>query len=1748
MPDMRTNLLERALLLDLETTGTGKIFKIGAVLGEKELLITGIAKIETALRQLDTFAAGAECVVGHNIFKHDLMLIREAAPGLNLLKLPIIDTLLLSPICFPENPYHRLIKDYKLVAESLNDPVADAKLSSQLLEDEIAALTKIHASSEELFALLRALLSMHTTAELSDPNNRLACGMYLLFRNIAGSLTQKPDLLELIRKIPASAACKTEIQKIGAKEISTEAACWGLAYAIMWLRIAGGDSVLPAWARINHPEIVDLITRLRDLPCEDPTCKYCQTAHNPEEQLKKFFGHESFRPKPKDSDGNSLQRKIVVSGMRGESLLAIMPTGGGKSLCFQLPALVRNLRRGYLTIVISPLQALMKDQVDALGRAGIHGCAALCGILTLPERADVLRGIKSGSVSLLYLSPEQLRSTAVRKALISREIGAWVMDEAHCLSKWGHDFRPDYLYVGRYIKKFAKDQHAPVPPIQCFTATAKKDVIEDIQAYFRKQTETELKLFEGGVERENLSFEVQTVPVQAKLGRINDLLKEELGADPAASAVVFRATRGDTEETAKFLAAQGWSVNHFHAGLAISEKKEIQDAFLAGDLRVICATNAFGMGVDKPNIRLVVHGDTPSSIENYLQEAGRAGRDQLPAKCILLYNEEDCEQQFKIGAFSELSRRDIAQILRGLRKASAQRHSEEIIITTGELLRDEAVNVEFDSQDTNAETKVRSAIAWLEGSGFLERNENRTNVIQARPLVKSLDEARVKLKELNLSEAESALWLAILGVLMNASETDTLKVDEIAELPQFQAYAAASKINFPAGMTRDRGGCEYLSAKVLKTLDSMVVAQILKKDTLLTAFVSYKVANNSNERFKEVLALSRELIKMLGEQEPDPEGWYPLNLVKVNQELANRDIRCSLPLLQRLLKTFKSDGHVFASQKGTISLKVAARDSYRAKVNGTWADVTERSEHLLGAASIILGFLFNSIPEKTPPNGNLLIEFNYENLVQALKQDLILNSVIKDFNSAVERALLLLHDQEVLTLQKGLSIFRSAMTIRVLPESANRQYTAEQYEPIRHHYKERIFQVHVMSEYAARGMRRVQEALDLVLAYFTLDRTTFVKTIFPGQKWLLEMATTASSYRSIVENLGDKRQEEIITAAPTKNMLILAGPGSGKTRTVVHRCAYLLRIKRVKPQSILVCCFNHKAAVELRRRLYALVGKDSRGVTVQTYHALALRILGMSVAGMTDEKRANINFNHMITDVVDVLNGKKVVAGVENDEIRDRLLAGFEHILVDEYQDIDEDQYAMISAIAGRKLHDADKKLSIMAVGDDDQGIYGFRGANSKFIQQFQQDYQAETFELIENYRSTKHIIDAANTVIANNRDRMKKGEAIKINQSRAGALPGGQFGEQDTVSRGRVSVIEVPDILGQAGAVVAELQRLKAIGVSNWSDIAVLSRNHEDLAYIRALAEEKGIPVSWPLDKGKIPSLHRMREISRALKIISDSPAIVATADEYIKKLGLDSRQDNANPWKALLTELMLAWREETANEPVPAQLCAEFVYEALVQRRRDERFGNGVALSTVHAAKGHEYKHVLLCGDWQKNFNNEPEELRRVLYVGMTRAINTLSIFNRADVANPFKKEFIGDCFVQRVFKEEYSTGIQRKDYSLLGLKDFYLDYAGQKDAEHLVHQSLAGIEPGEILKVTPDEGDIYFSTLKGMRIAKLSRSAAEEWRQKNRVIETIRVLGMVTRYASDTDNLEYQLKLRVNQWEVPFCEVVALNSSHS
>ncbi|HVR35690.1 MAG TPA: DEAD/DEAH box helicase, partial [Methylomirabilota bacterium] len=412
--------LAHALQLDLEVSLKGRILKIGAVLGSETFARSGTFPLGDALDQLTAFAAGANCVLGHHLIGHDLPKLREICPVHPVLRLPVIDTLLLSPIAFPENPYHRLVKEYKLVRESVNDPVADAAQAAVLFADEFRALDGLRQTEPGLFDLLHFLL-----ATPGDEEELSARGMAMVFEALGGRKPSEERALEF---------CGEWFRRHGCQSVPVEASLarsrerrLALAYTVAWLRVAGSNSVLPAWVRWEHPITGTLIRQLREIPCAREDCGYCRRVHDAREQLRAFFGHDDFRPHPPNAAGGSLQRDIIEAGLRDESLLAVLPTGAGKSLCYQLPALVRNFRRGVLTLVISPLQALMKDQVDGLvRRTGTPFAAALHGLLTPPERGDILRRVRLGDVALLYVSPEQLRNRSFRDAIAAREVGCWV--------------------------------------------------------------------------------------------------------------------------------------------------------------------------------------------------------------------------------------------------------------------------------------------------------------------------------------------------------------------------------------------------------------------------------------------------------------------------------------------------------------------------------------------------------------------------------------------------------------------------------------------------------------------------------------------------------------------------------------------------------------------------------------------------------------------------------------------------------------------------------------------------------------------------------------------------------------------------------------------------------------------------------------------------------------------------------------------------------------------------------------------------------------------------------------------------------------------------------------------------------------------------------------------------------------------------------------------------------------------------
>ncbi|WP_258868106.1 RecQ family ATP-dependent DNA helicase [Alkalilimnicola ehrlichii] len=1391
--------LGECLLVDLETGRRGKLYEIGAIHGADVFARRDVRDERRALAELDAFGRSARFVFGHNVLAHDLPYVRTLSPELELLQKPVVDTLYLSALAFPENPYHRLVKDYKLVRDSVSDPVADARLAGSIFRDQWASFRKFGEFTPGILEFYRFCFQ-HGDLEGENGSQGLAA----VFAGLGAKSCDGAEMQAIWLRLTEGRACPVAARRIAAQGVREPQRLPALAYVLAWLFVAGGNSVLPPWVRHRFPVVSDLIKALRDSPCGASDCPYCARNHDPVVPLKALFGYPSYRPA---ADGRELQREIVAEGMCDRPLLAILPTGGGKSICYQIPALVRYQRRGVLTVVVSPLQALMKDQVDNLKqKTGTNAAAALYGMLTPPERASVLEGIKLGDVALLYVSPEQLRNRSLRQALLGREVGCWVFDEAHCLSKWGHDFRPDYLYAARFIRELTEEQRVPLPPVACFTATAKTEVVADILGHFKRELGQELSLLDGGAERENLRFEVHEVSRQEKFARAEVLLRERLGEPPVGGAVIYCATRRNTEEVAEYLQKLRWNVEAFHAGLPAPEKRAIQERFVAGEIPVICATNAFGMGIDKDDVRLVIHLDIPGSLENYLQEAGRAGRDEQEAECILLYDTADVETQFKLGAISELNKRDISQILRGLRRVR-RGEGEEIVVTSGELLREETVSTSFDAGDNMADTKVKTAVAWLERAGFLERNENHTRVFQGKPVVQSLDEAEERLQRLNLPDWKRRQWLEILTVLINADPDEGITADDLA------GYAGVLP---PEAREEDEGRALSDTQRVIQVLHQMTEAGLISKGLQMTAYLRPRGKGNARAVLERVCAIEDGMLKALEEAAPDAEAgqWQQLSLRQLNQRLKDQGFDDANPeILRQLLNSLSQDGKGMAGRRGSIDLKHTGNDSYRVKLQRNWAAVKETAQRRRAVAQAVLAAIYARVPEaQASSTAVLLVEFTSDDLLEAIKQDMALAAQIRDPLAAIDRGLLFLHEQKAIILQRGLAVFRQAMTISLLPGSKGRRYTKGDFEPLEYHYRERTFQVHVMNEYARLGLEKISQAMRLVADYFSQEKKDFVRRYFPGRESILQRATSEESYRAVVESLGNPAQEAIVTAPLDSNALILAGPGAGKTRTVVHRCAYLLRVERVPARGILILCFNHNAKLTLRKRLWELVGRDAVGVTVLTYHGLAMRLTGASFAARAGQDRTELRFEGVVADAIALLRGDKEVPGLEDDELRDRLLAGYQHILVDEYQDIDPEQYDLISALAGRTLEDPDRKLSLLAVGDDDQSIYGFRNANVGFIRQFREDYDAEVHHLVENYRSTANIIAAANQLIAQNRDRMKLEHPIRIDKGRHNQALGGVWQRRDELTQGKVQILGVPDLGAQAAAVVGEIERLRRL------------------------------------------------------------------------------------------------------------------------------------------------------------------------------------------------------------------------------------------------------------------------------------------------------------------------------------------------
>ena len=1183
---------------------------------------------------------------------------------------------------------------------------------------------------------------------------------------------------------------------------------------------------------------------------------------------------------------------------------------------------------------------------------------------------------------------------------------------------------------------------------------------------------------------------------------------------------------------AEFLQDKEIAADYFHSKLPPETKKSVQQRFIGGELRVIAATNAFGMGIDKPDVRLVIHADIPGSIENYMQEAGRAGRDRQTARCVLLYVTDDVDRQFFMSARSRLTRREIHGVLRALRNLDRKKRlSGEVVATAGEILGEDEEKV-FERDSATDDTRVRTAIAWLEEAVLLTREENRVQVFPSSLRVDSVEEARGRLAKAAVTDDCRRRLLRIAETLIDADPDEGISTDDLM-------------------------GVSGLSAEGVRgALYDLERLGIASNDTALTAFVHTGVERNSRKRFDEAAELETALIAQMREAAPDmgKGDTSPLHLRVAAQTLRDAGVADPLPeRLRRILRSIARDGRGEEGGTGSIGMQQRDVETVQVTLRREWSGLEELASRRREGAKRLLDHLLTCLPPGSRGT-DLLAETTLGKLLEAITSDLFLKS--RNPERLLDRALLWLHEQEVIRLHKGLAVFRPAMTIRLAEE--RRGFANADFAPLDLHYKGQVLQIHVMAEFAERGLDDMADALHLAIEYFSLKQEDFLRRWLPDRDKETERQTTPESWRAIVESLKNPIQQRIVADDREQtNVLVLAGPGSGKTRVLVHRIAYLVRVRRENPRGILALAYNRHAAVEIRRRLMDLIGNDARGVTVLTCHALAMRIVGVSFQERERKLLDDGAFREVLRQAVALLRGEGLEPE-EADDQRERLLAGFRWILVDEYQDIGADQYELISALAGRTLNDEDRKLTLFAVGDDDQNIYAFNGASMEFIRRFEADYGPKPTYLIDNYRSTGHIIAAANALIEPARQRMKTGHPISIDRARTKNPPGGEWSELDSVAQGRVQILPAHrDPISQARVAMTELQRLATLSSDwDWSTCAVIAREWKYLDPVRAFCELHRIPVQ--MGNEEIPSFWHLRETRTLVEWLRGRETRIVGSTDL--RGWLDAQAPG--PWNDLLRQALDEHSIETSDAEMPVDHFIEWLAEWGRDIRRRQR---GLLLLTAHRAKGLEFDHVaVLDGGWDKvDKGEDPDAPRRLYYVAMTRARQTLALVrfqgSRPAVGTTrpdFVKEPEPPVYSGRLHSLPYafpnngsvlhrtSGDLQpetlelSRQYRRPSLREVYLSFVGRRHANHPVHRAIAALSPGDQLETRiAKTGSWELLDRSGMVVGRLAQAFEPPPGTRCRSATVFAVVA----WSREASEPQYRDSMKCDAWEVVVPELV-------
>lgn len=1645
----------KIIFIDTEITAQRKIANIWAI-DQHWNLVYSWKNVEDFFNTTKDY----DVLAWHNIIHHDLNYLwnenKNILPN-SFLEKPVIDTLWLSSLIFIRKPYHKLIKSYKKnlnpdEEDELdnfflrhqpdsdvdkwieNNPIKDSEYSLQVFENCVEEFQNIAPRMQEiLYALLKDTKEFSTFFKyLID--NKLFSGkkinlekeIHWILKWVLNEEFFSEVLPELLKSDKNWILAFTYILRLIEQNLNRD-------------KTLNPDcSILPFWILHklwNINSVFSKIFKYKKFNAVDEL-KNWDWINNYKEY--KFSFNENW----KNITEVIKQEDIVNAWFNWEDFITILATWWGKSLCFQVPALAKAEFSWFLTLVISPLQSLMEDQVDNLKKRFYKtNVWALHSWLDPLTKKEVCEKIENWWIDLLYLSPEMLRSPSTQKLLEKRHIDRLVIDEAHCFSKWWHDFRIDYMFIADFIKELGKKNKSIKDiSISCFTATAKQEVIAEIKHYFKQHFKKDLKEFKSRSVRDNLHYEAYEINPKSdkkwdeekkKFDTLIDIIEKRVGKQ--ACIIFTRLTWQKKNIWAENLAEsinerllQDWywdiKAAYFHGQLDWKKKSDMMNSFMNNETNVIVATNAFWMWVDKPDVRFVIHYDMPSSLENYLQEAGRAWRDWKDSACIILHSPNDLDANLQLNQTSQLKKSELEKLLKYIKKQFQLKWKNKIINSAREFVKYSwwiswNFDEEYEDKKKTLETKVKTALWFLQKPfpdtdepRFIERKFNKTRVF-----------ATAKWKKIfknSFQEVENDDLSSIFERIDNISSFDEEEREKAKEIYRYiRTWKVISIEDLPNKIwwhirrkrwAKDSDGnptkeCKHWIEEIVDTLrDNKLVD---KEDSITLSFnITWK--ESSEKRIDNV----REFISVIFNLFNEENHWYinewtPINFskkelnTKITQIIGNTN---NIDMIEHFFYIIKN--RWYANIQGDELLTYLPFPEIRKILDSEFEKWAE----------LIKMILEQNVSKNQKAKEWIMVEDKLKRMANELSQ-----KVNEDITVIqLENILKLLHEFDVIWVESWLFLYRTRFEITrwkhlvVENEDWSTKYAnlkEEHYESLKDFYINKTQQAHIMDEFAKKIIEKLplwkERILDIVIDengkeifiekeishadrfanemtddYFNLDyENEFLPKYF---SWRISTICRSTSEKKHKE-IWDVSDEQKSILNSKKNLLVVAWPWSWKTKSIVHKVASLVREEWVWNDEFLLLTFMRSAKFELKDRIIKLVWTQGYKLKIHTFHWFAYELLQKNPLKWEYNDDENDKKKEKKNKII-----KDAIAYLE--EHKDIQLP-YRVIMIDEFQDIWEIHFKFIEAISKRSQYN-ENKIRIIATWDDDQSIMDFEGADAdiKYIQNFKEEHNAESVILSKNFRSTQELVEVSNNFASSIRERLKKWTELT------------SWRKKDISN---ISKIEARNYTWNY--LYWTIDALKEIKSNNkFETTAIICSENETVLQINHLLKKKWYNpqvLMWN-------DWYKLRD-ALELRYFLD-----LCTDENWEKLTKDNIWDKYKAviskfWENKNTELIekIINKILETNSYVTSQIVKDFMIDI-----KDEAdiIGNNHQLyvSTIHKAKWREFDNVIFCFDpdkaswWNKNINNikERDKIKRLIYVWITRAKNNLIIlWNKDDNA---------------------------------------------------------------------------------------------------------------------------------------------------